>query len=314
MHALRLSSVRGSVAVGLLVAVLGQNANADPAASSDQDWVKSYTVTGRPDVHVQTGDGSVRVLTSDTQQVEFRIKTTGSAWGFGFGDGPKIESRQVGNTVELNVHVHHMVMGFSNRHTEIEVRMPRSADVQLQTGDGSIDVAAVDGNVQAHTSDGRVSVSQVTGKVDVSSSDGAIEARTLKGTLKLSTSNGSIRATDLDGGCDASSSDGSVTVEGRFDHLNVSSSDGSVTTRVAAGSSMTSGWQVSTSDGSVEVALPADFKANLDLSTNDGHITLNLPVQVEGEVTKSHIRGTLNGGGSSFRIHSSDGSVRLGSI
>lgn len=313
MHALRLSSVRRSVAWVLLAAVVGQHANAD-APVSDQDWVKSYTVSGRPEVHVQTGDGSVRVLTSDTQQVEFRIKTTGSAWGFGFGDGPNIESHQVGNTVELNIHVRHFVMGFSNRHTEIEVRMPRNADVQLQTGDGSIDIAAVDGNVQAHTSDGRVNVAQVNGKVDISSSDGAIEARTLKGNVKLHTSNGSIRATELDGGCDASSSDGRVTVEGRFDHLNVSSSDGSVTARIASGSSMSSGWEVSSSDGSVEVALPQDFKANLDLSTNDGHITFDLPVQVEGEVTKSHIRGTLNGGGSSFRIHSSDGSVRLGSI
>ena len=313
MHALRLSSVRRFVAVALLAVIAGPQAKAD-APASDQEWVKSYPVSGRPEVHVRTGDGSVRVVTSDTQQVEFRIKTSGSAWGFGFGDGPKIESRQVGNTVELNIHVRHFVMGFSNRHTEIEVRMPRSADAQLQTGDGSIDVAAVDGNVQANTSNGRVNISQVTGKIEVSSSDGSIEARTLKGSMKLSTSNGSIRATELDGGCEASSSDGSVTVEGRFDHLDVSSSDGAVSTRIASGSSMTSGWQVSTSDGSVEVALPRDFKANLDLSTNDGHITLDLPMQVEGEVTKSHIRGTLNGGGSSFRIHSSDGSVRLGSI
>jgi hypothetical protein len=291
---------------------VGQYAHAD-APTPGQEWIKSYTVSGRPEVHVQTGDGSVRVLTSDTQQVEFRVKTTGSAWGIGFSDGPKIESRQVGNTVELNIHVQHFIMGFNNRHIDIEVRMPRSADVQLQTGDGSIDIAAVDGDVRANTSDGAVNISQVNGKIEVSSSDGAIVARTLKGSVKLSTSNGSIRATELDGGCEASSSDGRVTVEGRFDHLNASSSDGSVNVRIASGSSMSSGWQVSSSDGSVEVAVPRDFKASLDVSTNDGHITLDLPVQVEGEVTKSHIRGTLNGGGSLLRIHSSDGSVRLGS-
>ena len=303
MYALRL--------IALSVVAVGRAA----AAEAPEEWTKTYSVSGHPEVRVHTDNGSVQIITSDTQQVEFRVKTTGSAWGFGFGDRPHIESKQDGNVVELDAHQGaSYVIGFSNRHTAIEVRMPKSADLQLRTGDGSIDIDSVEGNVRATTSDGRVNIAQVHGKIEVSSSDGSIVARALKGDVKLTTSNGSIRATELDGGCNVSSSDGSVTVEGRFDSLNVHSSDGSVSTRVAAGSSMTSSWDVSTSDGSVEVALPQDFKASLDASTADGHITLNLPVQVQGEVSKSHVHGTLNGGGPSFRIHSSDGSVRLGSL
>lgn len=302
MHALRIS-------VALLVVAVGRAAS---AAETPEEWTKSYSVTGHPEVRVNADDGSVQVITSDAQQVEFRVKTSGSAWGFGFGDKQHIDSKQDGNVVELDVHQGgSYVLGFSNRHIVIEVRMPKSADLKLHTGDGSIDINSVDGDVQATTSDGHVNITQVNGKVEVKSSDGAIVARALKGSVKLSTSDGSIRASELDGGCSASSSDGSVTVEGRFDSLDVRSSDGAVITRVAAGSSMTSGWDVSTSDGAVEVALPQDFKASLDVSTGDGHIVLNLPVQVQGEVSKSHVHGTLNGGGPSFRIHSSDGSVRL---
>ncbi len=304
MHALRIS-------VALLVVTVG---HAAVAAETPEEWTKSYAVTGHPEVRVNADNGSVQVITSDTQQVEFRVKTTGSAWGFGFGDKLRIDSKQDGNVVELDAHQGTYVLGFSNRHTVIEVRMPKSADLQLHTGDGSMDIDSVDGNVRATTSDGHVNIARVNGKVEVNSSDGAIVARALKGSVKLSTSDGSIRATELDGGCSASTSDGSVTVEGRFDSLDVHSSDGSVTTRIAAGSSMTSGWDVSTSDGAVEVALPQDFKASLDASSGDGRITLNLPVQVQGEVSKSHVHGTLNGGGPSFRIHSSDGSVRLGGL
>ena len=304
MYALRLS-------VALLVAAVSHAA----AAETPEEWTKSYPVSGHPEVRVNTDNGSVHIITADTQQVEFRVKTTGSAWGFGFGDRQHIESKQDGNVVELTAHQGALyVIGFSSRHTDIEVRMPKSADLELHTGDGSIDMDSMEGNVRATTSDGRVNIAQINGKIEVNSSDGAIVARALKGHVKLSTSNGSIRATELDGECNVSSSDGSVTVEGRFDSLNVHSSDGSVTTRIAAGSAMTSSWEVSSSDGSVEVALPPDFKASLDASTGDGHITLDLPVQVQGEVSKSHVHGTLNGGGPSFRIHTSDGSVRLSSL
>jgi len=300
------SPVRLTLAGALFLAMMG------PAAGADTpEWVKSYSVSGRPTVHVHTNDGSVQVTTSDTQQVEFRVKTEGGGWGFGVGDDPRIDARQDGNVIELNAHLRSYVVGFNNRHTVIEVRMPKSADLQLETGDGSVEISALNGNIQANTSDGSVKVAQLTGTIEISTSDGSIEARDLKGSVKLRTSNGSLRATGINGTCAASSSDGSVRVEGRFDSLDVHSGNGSVGARVASGSSISSAWEVTSSDGSVEVTLPPDFKTNLDVSTSDGHITLDLPVQVQGELSKSHVHGTLNGGGPSFRIHSSDGSIRL---
>jgi DUF4097 and DUF4098 domain-containing protein YvlB len=309
MRSVTRSSVRLPLTVTLLLAVAG------PVAAADApEWVKSYTVSGRANVRVHTNDGSVRIMTSDTQQVEFRVKTGGTGWGFGFGDDPRIESRQDGDLVELNAHVRSYVIGFNNRHTDIEVSMPKNADLQIETSDGSIDIATVNGNVRANTSDGSVKVAEVNGNIDISTSDGSIEARTLKGKMKLRTSDGSIRATELDGPCEASSSDGRVKVEGRFDALDVHSGDGSVTARIASGSAISSAWQVSSSDGSVDVALPPDFKVDLDVSTGDGHITLDLPVQVQGELSKSRVHGALNGGGPSFRIHSSNGSIHLSGV
>jgi len=309
MRAVTRSFLRWPLLVTLLLA------GADAVAAADtSEWVKSYSVSGRANVHVHTNDGSVRIITSDTQQVEFRVKISGTGWGIGFGDDPRIESRQDGDLVELNAHMRSYVIGFNNRHTDIEVSMPKNADLQIDTSDGSIDISAVNGNVRANTSDGGIKIAEVNGTVEVRSSDGSIEARALKGRVKLGTSDGSIRATELDGPCEASSSDGSVRVEGRFDALDVHSGNGSVTARIATGSVISSAWQVSSSDGSVDVALPSDFKTDLDVSTGDGHITLDLPVQVQGELSKSHVHGTLNGGGPSFRIHSSNGSIHLNGV
>lgn len=306
MSAVRFTSLSLTAsAVALLAATSICQANDRP------DWVKSYSVTGRPTVHVHTNDGALRVMTSDSNEVEFRVRTEGTAWGIGFGSEPTITSRQDGNSVELSAQFKQLNIGFSNLHNIIEVRMPKNADLQLDTGDGSVELSSLSGNVQIHTSDGSVKIGQLAGTIDVSTSDGSIEGEGLKGAVKVHSHDGSVRVAEIDGKCDASSNDGSVKVEGRLDALDIHTDNGSVKARAIPGSSISSAWRVSSSDGSVEIALPTDLKANLDVSTSDGHIKLGLPVQVQGEMSKSHVRGTLNGGGPPVEVHSSDGSITI---
>jgi hypothetical protein len=76
---------------------------------------------------------------------------------------------------------------------------------------------------------------------------------------------------------------------------------------------LTKPWSLRTGDGTIDLGIPRDLKANLDVSTSDGHVTLGLPVTVEGQVSHSRVSGTINGGGPSLVIHSGDGSIRLGS-
>ncbi len=44
-------------------------------SASAEEWTKSYTVSGRARVHVDSNDGSVRVTTGDSKQVEFHVIT-----------------------------------------------------------------------------------------------------------------------------------------------------------------------------------------------------------------------------------------------
>jgi hypothetical protein len=39
-----------------------------------EEVTKSFTVAGRPTVHVETNDGNVRVTSGDSKQVEFRVE------------------------------------------------------------------------------------------------------------------------------------------------------------------------------------------------------------------------------------------------
>jgi putative adhesin len=283
---------------------------ASAGAARSEEITKPFTVSGRANVRVETNDGSIRVSTGDSKQVEFRVEYQ----GYELGKNLHIDAHQDGDKVELiaRVTAH---WGFSWGHNShrlhIEVRMPRDADLDVHSGDGSVQAESINGTVKVYTGDGSVKANSLHGNIDLHTNDGSISVDSLKGDIRLHTGDGSIEARDLDGKVDADSGDGHIRIAGRFDALNVKTGDGSVDTRVQAGSKMASSWTIRTGDGSVDLVLPSDFQTNIDASTGDGHISLGIPVTVEGTFSNSQIHGKMNGGGQPLTIHTGDGSIRL---
>ncbi len=309
-----LSCPRVAMRLGMAAALLAVAAAAPRAGA--EEIVKSFAVSGRANVRVETNDASVRVTTSNTKQVEFRVEYQNLELNKNF----RIDSRQDGDRVELKVSMvnrFHVVGHWclfcvqSNRSLRIEVRMPQDADLQVESGDGAVEVSSLNGNVSVHTGDGSVKANSLNGTIDLHTNDGGIAVDRLKGDIRLRTGDGSIEARDIDGKVEADSGDGRIRIAGRFDALNVKTGDGSVDTRVLPGSKMASSWTIRTGDGSVDMVLPADFQANIDATTGDGHISLGIPVTVEGTFSRSQIRGRMNGGGQALSIHTGDGSIRL---
>lgn len=274
---------------GLLATALAASLGA--SAAQAEEWTKSYTVSGKPRVQVDTNDGAVRVTTGDSNQVEFRVIYS----GYTVDKNLTIDTSQNGDQVKLSARARNgMSWGWSvHRTLHIEVRMPRTGDLNVDTGDGSVESDSVSGNVDIHTGDGHIRI------------EGA------KGNIRLRTGDGSIEAHDVDGRLEATSGDGHISVDGRFDGLNLKSGDGSVTARANPGSKLVDGWNVHTGDGSVSMSLPGDLQANIDASTNDGRISLGIPVTVEGSFSTSRISGKMNGGGAPLTIHTGDGSIHL---
>jgi DUF4097 and DUF4098 domain-containing protein YvlB len=278
-----------------------------------EEITKSFTVKGRANVKVETNDGSVRVTTSDSKQVEFHVEYQ----GYELGKNLRVDTRQDGDNVELVARItgHWGITlnwgGHNSRRFHIEVRMPREGDLNVNTGDGSVQVDTVNGTVNVHTGDGSVHANSLNGLIDLHTNDGSISVDNLKGDIKLRTGDGSIEARDLDGKVEADSGDGHIRLGGRFEALNIKTGDGSVDAKVLPGSKMAASWSLRTGDGSVDLTLPSDFQADIDATTGDGHISLGIPLTVEGMLGKSQIRGKMNGGGQALTIHTGDGSIRL---
>jgi|SRR5579859_53265 len=302
----RWALVRVGVACAALIATVAWAPRANAT-----DWTKNYNITGRANVRIDTNDGSVRVSTSDAKTVQFRVEYE----GYELDKNLHIEASQNGDSVELIARTTgHWGISFgwhNSRRLRIEVIMPRQADLDAHTGDGSVEAAAIEGKVKVYTGDGSIHANTLSGTIDLHTNDGSITVDTLKGDMRIHTGDGSIEARELDGKLDADSGDGHVRIAGRFDALNIHTGDGSVDASVRAGSKMSTAWNVRTGDGSVEMGLPGDFQANIDASTGDGHISSSLSLTVEGTFSNSQIHGKMNGGGQSLTIHTGDGSIRL---
>ena len=281
--------------VGLTGVALAALALAVPGAARADEVYKAFPVTGHARVQVTTDDGAVLVSTGDIKQVEIRVEFT----GYKLDQDLRVSTTQNGDSVTVvaktgsgswfNFGVHH-------RSLRVEIHMPKDADLNVDTGDGSVEADSITGNMDIHTGDGHITVQGAKGSIRLRSGDGHIEAR------------------GLDGRADITTGDGHVNIEGRFDSLNIKTGDGSVAARADTGSTVASPWTIHTGDGSVDLDLPGEIHANVDASTNDGRISLGIPVMVEGTFSSTKIFGKMNGGGQPITVRTGDGSIRLNKV
>src|SRR5258708_3783688 len=241
------------------------------------DWSKTYTLTGKPDLRVDTSDANIHVSTWDQNTIEARVTTTRYKIG---DDGIRIEEHQNGDVVEINVrYPHHGVTinfgNYSNHRVDIDIHMPREGRVDLHTGDGKIEIAHFKGEMQLRSGDGSQEINEVDGKL-----------RALTG-------------------------DGHIRADGRFDELELKTGDGRVDARAATGSALATGWRLESGDGTVTLEVPGNLAADVDLHTGDGHIDLDMPITTAGKIRENEVHGKLNGGGNLLVIHTGDGSIRL---
>jgi hypothetical protein len=252
-----------------ILAVLGVAASLEAS-----EWSKRFEVTGRPDVRVEADDAEVTLHAGVPGVIEAHVVTRG--WTLG-PDGVRVNARQNGARVEVEVRVPGGVWGWGRREVRLDLTVPPELHAEIRTGDGSV------------------------------------RAQALKGEFRFTTGDGSIDADGLDGTLEARTGDGRLSARGRFDRLDLHTNDGAIVAAAGPGSKMAGPWRLETGDGSVNLRLPDGFAADVDASSGDGDITVHLPVTSNGYRSGEHVfRGKLNGGGPALKIRTGDGSIDLG--
>src|SRR5580700_7415398 len=171
----------------LTFALLGLVLALSPLALAD-DWSKTYTISGKPDLRVDTSDANIRVDTWDKNTIDVHI--TSNRYKFG-DNGLRVIEHQNGDAVEIELRFPHHVftVQFGSYKVDIEIHMPHQGRVNLRTGDGSIELSNFKGDMDLESGDGHEQIEAVDGNLRARTGDGRIEARVLPGSTMASSWN-----------------------------------------------------------------------------------------------------------------------------
>ncbi len=259
-----------------------------------EEWRKSYSLTAKPQIRLETNDADIRVDAADRKDIEAVVTSNGYKIGTG---GVAISDHQTGNQLEINVHVpnFHIFSFGLHKSVHVELHIPREADLDVHSGDGKIIAENLNGKATLRSGDGDIQITSGKGIFNIETGDGRVECQSIEGDLRAETK------------------DGRVRIDGIFTSLDLHTGDGGIEAEARPGSRMASGWSLRSGDGSVSLRLPDGFPADLDVHTGDGHITMDFPVTIESgaSLKQNAIRGKMNGGGQLLEIKTGDGNVTV---
>lgn len=271
-----------------------KTATPDQRSKAEEVLTKSFKTKAAPRVTVETFNGPITVTTGDKAAVTAKvIKTTRAATDEAAKDALKsvtVSMTQDGDAIRIQAK------------TEDKLSLiQRAAAVELQTPPGAV--------LDLHTSNGPVTITGVTGQIKVHTSNGKIDVKGSKAKLELKTSNGGIH---VDGGAEQvnlNTSNGKITIQSGKGTVTAHTSNGSIE---FSGTLADGSHSFTTSNGSIQVTLPADAHFRVDATTSHGKIETDFAVAESEKKGKTHIRSTVGDNPAvSIKLHTSNGSIGI---
>ena len=258
-----------------------------------------FTIGERTLVEVRIDHGRMEVVGGEPGVVEVifknRARAADRAGARSLLENIRAEAVQDGNVVRVKARsgIGSAVTLGGTYWTDVAIRVPpESTELDIRTEDGRVEIEAVSGTIVAETGDGHIRIAGV------------------EGTVRLRTRDGSITGSNLTGDFDVLSDDGRIRLDGSFGQLKVVTADGSVRVSGRDMTTISNDWSIRTSDGSIELALPASLGAQLDATTADGRVINNLS-HFEGREHRNRVTGTLGPGGRLILVTTMDGRIML---
>lgn len=127
--------------------------------------------------------------------------------------------------------------------------------------------------------------------------------------LNALTTNGSVRCRDLNSVVEAATTNGNVEVS-TSEWASAKTTNGGV--RVAMGNAQWKGeLELATTNGSVNVTLPASAEFEVNAATTNGGIHTDFPITVQGSFSSKELSGKVGAGGRELRVATTNGGIDL---
>jgi len=275
-----------------------------------KDFHYSYPLKADGRISIETFNGAVELSGWDQNTVD--VSGTKFAPSPESADALRIEATNSPDSVSLRVvRPSDLRGGWGAR---FFVKMPRQAMLDLiKTSNGEIRVTDGAGPARLRSSNGSIRVQGLTGPVDAQTSNASVELLDVAGEAVVRTSNGRVHADNLKGPLEANTSNAGITATlaaataGRA--LRLETSNGGVDVTLPA--KFDNDVRIGTSNAPITLHMPFEVNARVSARTSNASVTSDFEVRMQGEIRKSHLDGVIGNGGPLLDLNTSNGSIRL---
>lgn len=295
---LRIAFGISTLAVGMCVAPAG--ALAQSRNYRDKiDTTFQFDRTGT----VVLGNGAATIVVTGWDQPTIRVRARGDQGMLGFS----ASARRV--TIDPSR---------SSDDVEIEVWVPRGVRIEARTNSGDITIHGTRGDVDVQTSSGDVAITDVR-VVTATSLSGDVGIRQTTGAVTATTNNGDLSVADAHGDIDATAISGDVSITQAVSKIvHGASTSGSV---MYSGTVETGGrYDLSTHSGDVELTLPKNASAQVDVTTWNGSVDSDFPITIKpgssigsGSGMTKHYTFTIGAGSARITAETFSGDIVINS-
>ena len=299
----------------LLAGCVGLLASCDLEAWGDStrykdDFHQSYPLKAGGRLSVETFNGSVEVTGWDQETADISgTKYASTEDGL---KALKVDIVTSGDSVRIRTvrpTDHRGGMG-----AKYVIKVPRQTSLErIESSNGAIRIDNIDASARLRTSNGGISVTGLKGTLEAITSNAAVDLRDVQGPAVVSTSNGSIQADEVSNGLEATTSNAAIhaslnNIEPKKS-LKLTTSNGSVDLALDRldGNEV----EATTGNASITLHLPADVAVRLKAQTSNSSVTSEFDVTAKGTAGKNNLEGTINGGGPLVTLTTSNGSIRV---
>jgi len=259
---------------------------------------------------VENFNGSIEIASWDQGTIDISgVKYAGTAE---LRDAIKIDIAASGDGIRVRTVRPSERRG--NMGAKYVIKVPRKIELErITSSNGGVRVNDIEGAARLRSSNGGIHVTNLKGNIDAQTSNGGVEVQDLDGSAILKTSNGRVHAEGVKGTLEAETSNGGINVHlakadaGRPVKLNTSNGSIDLTVDSANQNDV----YASTSNAGITVHMLPSIGARLRAHTSNGSINSDFEVQVQGQISKHSLEGTIGSGGPVLDLSTSNGGIRL---
>jgi DUF4097 and DUF4098 domain-containing protein YvlB len=196
----------------------------------------------------------------------------------------------------------------NGRHSGVEATGVEGA-TRIETAYDGVRLSDLRGEVRIKAEHARVEVSDARAAVSVESSYDGVTLARIAGPVEVAVTHGGLDAESIEQGLRVKASGDSVEVDGFSGPAQIEAQRSSV--RLVAAAPVTSEVSVTTTHGSIELAVPTDSRFELDASSRRGEVSIELPGFKTSRTEEGRLLGTFGAGGARVQLSADHGSVTV---